>query len=85
MTADVTRHRAGQATRAPRNTGRHRPGDNSRDQHGRLLIAEANRKPADWTPTPAWIRAQNADAGTFIPAADPMELTGRLDPSEVTR
>lgn len=34
---------------------------------------------------PAWVRQQAAGPDTYIHAADPMELTGRLDPREVTR
>lgn len=33
---------------------------------------------------PGWLRARAAGPDTYIPA-DPMELTGRLDPSEVTK
>ena len=33
---------------------------------------------------PAWVRQQAAGPDTYIHAAYPMELTGRLDPREVT-
>jgi hypothetical protein len=34
---------------------------------------------------PPWVRARNAGPNTFIPAGSELELTGRLDPTEVTR
>ncbi|MEO3929274.1 hypothetical protein ABGB07_36295 [Micromonosporaceae bacterium B7E4] len=65
-----------------RNAGRHRPGD-SQPVNGRRLIPAEQRVPADWTPLAGWIRQQTTGPDTYIPAANPLELTGRLDPSEV--
>lgn len=78
----------------PRHAARHAAPDVDRTEQIGGVIAVDSRGVAVDIPrqtitvaapsaVPAWVRARTADPNTFIPAGSELELTGRLDPSEV--